>query len=69
MARDNERDRDRDLDEEDVKAHDDADRAERPEDDPLHPNPPYTSTERMASPKFGSAGSGGLENEPGPERD
>lgn len=30
--------------------------------------PPYTSTEHMAAPKFGSAGSGGLEHEPGPER-
>jgi Cu+-exporting ATPase len=26
--------------------------------------PPYTVTEGMAAPKFGSAGSGGLENEP-----
>jgi Cu+-exporting ATPase len=30
--------------------------------------PPYTASEHMAAPKFGSAGSGGLENEPGPER-
>ena len=30
--------------------------------------PPYTATEHSAAPKFGSAGSGGLENEPGPER-
>ena len=37
--------------------------------DPLHPNPPFTSTKRMTSPKFGSAGGGGAENEPGPERD
>jgi YHS domain-containing protein len=29
--------------------------------------PPFTVT-RMAAPKFGSAGSGGLEYEPGPER-
>lgn len=26
--------------------------------------PPYTVTKAMAAPKFGSAGSGGLENEP-----
>jgi YHS domain-containing protein len=26
--------------------------------------PPYTVTKGMAAPKFGSAGSGGLENEP-----
>jgi YHS domain-containing protein len=31
--------------------------------------PPYTAGEHMAAPKFGSAGRGGLENEPGPERD
>ncbi len=29
--------------------------------------PPYTATDGMAAPKFGSAGSGGLEHEPGPE--
>jgi len=33
-------------------------------------NPPYTTTGKFfTSPKFGSAGSGGLENEPGPEKD
>jgi hypothetical protein len=33
-------------------------------------NPPYTTTCKFfTSPKFGSAGSGGLENEPGPEKD
>jgi YHS domain-containing protein len=31
--------------------------------------PPYTVTKGMVAPKFGSAGSGGLEHEPGPERD
>lgn len=30
--------------------------------------PPYTVSRHMAAPKFGAAGSGGLENEPGPER-
>jgi YHS domain-containing protein len=30
--------------------------------------PPYTVTKGMAAPKFGWAGSGGLEYEPGPER-
>ena len=30
--------------------------------------PPYTVTRHWVAPKFGSAGSGGLENEPGPER-
>ena len=29
--------------------------------------PPYTSTKHFTVPKFGSAGSGGLENEPVPE--
>jgi hypothetical protein len=32
-------------------------------------NPPHTTTGPITSPKFGSAGSGGLEYEPGPERD
>jgi hypothetical protein len=32
-------------------------------------NPPHTTTGPITAPKFGSAGSGGLENEPGPERD
>jgi len=30
--------------------------------------PPFTATEHTAAPKFGSAGSGGLEFEPGPKR-
>lgn len=34
-----------------------------------HPNPPYTTRGPITAPKFGSAGSGGLENEPGPEKD
>jgi hypothetical protein len=33
------------------------------------PNPPRTTTHGWTSPKFGSAGSGGAELEPGPERD
>jgi hypothetical protein len=33
------------------------------------PNPPRTTTGKITSPKFGSAGSGGAEIEPGPERD
>ncbi len=32
-------------------------------------NPPFTTKHGMTSPKFGSAGSGGAENEPGPEAD
>lgn len=32
-------------------------------------NPPRTVTGKVAAPKFGSAGSGGAEYEPGPERD
>ncbi|MDB4900450.1 MAG: hypothetical protein JWN53_2258 [Gemmatimonadetes bacterium] len=32
-------------------------------------NPPRTTTGKMTAPKFGSAGSGGAELEPGPERD
>jgi len=30
--------------------------------------PPYTVTKHMTAPKFGSAGSGGADLEPGPER-
>ena len=33
------------------------------------PNKPRTTTGVWTSPKFGSAGSGGAELEPGPERD
>lgn len=33
------------------------------------PNPPRTTTGKVTSPKFGSAGSGGLELEPGLDRD
>lgn len=33
------------------------------------PNPPRTKTGPIVAPKFGSAGSGGAEFEPGPERD
>lgn len=32
-------------------------------------NPPHTTTGPVTAPKFGSAGSGGAELEPGPERD
>jgi hypothetical protein len=31
-------------------------------------NPPRTTTGKVTSPKFGSAGSGGAELEPGPKR-
>lgn len=33
------------------------------------PNPPRTTDGGITAPKFGSAGSGGAELEPGPERD
>ncbi len=33
------------------------------------PNPARTTTGKFTVPKFGSAGSGGAELEPGPERD
>jgi hypothetical protein len=52
---------------------------EEPSDDPREPrnpahprepaNPPRTTEGIFTSPKFGSAGSGGAELEPGPERD
>jgi len=34
----------------------------------IEPNPPHTTTGPITSPKFGSAGSGGAEFEPGPKR-
>ena len=39
------------------------------DEDPTSPNPPRTTKGGMTAPKFGSAGSGGAELEPGPERD
>jgi hypothetical protein len=47
-------------------ATDDADEARST---PQPPNPPRTVTGKFVAPKFGSAGSGGAELEPGPERD
>ena len=56
-----------------------ADLPRRPEDETGHgiirdrpdlesaDEPPYTTTAKMTSPKFGSAGSGGAELEPGPK--
>jgi hypothetical protein len=42
------------------------DPTEKPDDTRPKPNPPYTTTGKFfTAPKFGSAGSGGLENEPG----
>jgi len=38
-----------------------------PQDD-REPNPPHTTTGKITSPKFGSAGSGGAELEPGPPK-
>ena len=38
-------------------------------DDAPEANPPRTTTGKFTAPKFGSAGSGGAELEPGPERD
>ena len=40
-------------------------RQEADEKAKLAPNPPHTTTGWMTSPKFGSAGSGGAEYEPG----
>jgi hypothetical protein len=46
-------------------------RSKKPEDlgpDVTPVNPPRTTTGPVTSPKFGSAGSGGAELEPGPKR-
>ena len=53
-------DRDRDLERE--RALEDDTAADEP-------NPPRTTKGGITAPKFGSAGSGGAELEPGPERD
>jgi hypothetical protein len=43
---------------------------ERARHEPTKENPPRTvSGDKFAAPKFGSAGAGGAEYEPGPERD
>ena len=64
MARDKHSNRDEpELDE----AIDRPDTTEDPRTE--RPNPPRTTTGGWTSPKFGSAGSGGAELEPGPERD
>ena len=59
---DSERDLDRDKD---------LDRERALEGDAAadEPNPPRTTKGGITAPKFGSAGSGGAELEPGPERD
>ena len=38
------------------------------EDDVVEANPPRTTDGKVTTPKFGSAGSGGAELEPGPPR-
>jgi hypothetical protein len=64
MARDKDLNRDeRELDE--VTDETQIDKDARPG----HPNPPRTTAGGWTSPKFGSAGGGGAELEPGPERD
>jgi hypothetical protein len=68
MADDTQRDRERrderERDDESTFARDESDT-----DRESAPNPPRTTTGKWTSPKFGSAGSGGAELEPGPERD
>jgi hypothetical protein len=50
-------------------ADEDREREEEKKRKKRTPNPPYTTTGKITSPKFGSAGSGGAEFEPGPEND
>jgi YHS domain-containing protein len=45
-----------------------ADPARWVDDEVEKHEPPFTVTKHMVAPKFGAAGSGGLEDEPGPER-
>lgn len=60
-----------DRDERDGEQREPLDASETPEEATSKdaPNPPRTTTGVWTSPKFGSAGSGGAELEPGPERD
>jgi len=67
MARDRKPNSD-DRDERDVERDDPLDRTEMDEEVKERPNPPRTTTGVWTSPKFGSAGSGGAELEPGPEK-
>jgi len=57
-----------------VRREDDSRVADQPANQPPveprnQPNPPHTTKHGITAPKFGSAGSGGAEFEPGPERD
>ena len=54
---------------EDDVAADEASEEETQREGTKAPNPPRTTTGKVTAPKFGSAGSGGAELEPGPERD
>ncbi len=59
-----------DRDERDVERNEPLDASQSNEDPKRdRPNPPRTTTGVWTSPKFGSAGSGGAELEPGPEKD
>jgi hypothetical protein len=70
MANDRDRDLDDARDERDVERNEPLDATEASDDSATErPNPPRTTTGVWTSPKFGSAGSGGAELEPGPERD
>jgi hypothetical protein len=46
-----------------------GDRQRSEESKKKEPNPPHTTTGIFTAPKFGAAGSGGLEIEPGLEKD
>jgi hypothetical protein len=64
------RDKHSNRDEHDVERDDPLDTSEMEEKSTKdRPNPPRTTTGVWTSPKFGSAGSGGAELEPGPEKD
>lgn len=66
MNRDDDRPRDRQSPEpDDIETTTDSDDVPRA----AAPNPPRTTAGGWTAPKFGSAGSGGAELEPGPERD
>ena len=57
-----------DRDERDVERDDPLDASDTDEESKERPNPPRTKSGVWSSLKFGSAGSGGAELEPGPEK-
>jgi len=63
------RDQNKAASEREVPGQPSSEKPEPADQDEDAPNPPRTTTRKITSPKFGSAGSGGAEIEPGLKRD